>query len=58
MVKTEMRGNLKVHSLVNMVNESEVPSQADQFLPGHQINMQSCIILMEDCMFSHITFFR
>ena len=53
-----MRGNLKVHSLVNMVNESEVPSQADQFLPGHQINMQSCIILMEDCMFSHITFFR
>ena len=44
-----MRGNLKVHSLVNMVNESEVPSQADQFLPGHQRNTEFYITLMEDC---------
>ena len=28
MVKTEIHGNPKVHSLVNTVNESELPSQA------------------------------
>ena len=38
--------------LVNMVDESELPSQAEQLLSGHQRNMWSCVILVEDNVFS------
>ena len=39
--------HLKVQCLVGMADESELPSKA-----GHQSNMGSCIILMEDYAFS------
>ena len=37
--------------LVNMADESELPGQAVTVLPGHQRNMRSCVILMEDYAF-------
>ena len=41
-----------VQCLVNMADESELPSQPKKFLSGHQRNMQFCIILVEDFAFS------
>ena len=35
--------------LVNSADESELPSQPDQFLPGHQRNTEFYVTLMEDC---------
>ena len=42
----------EVVCLVDTADESELPSQAVTFLPGHQKNMCACIILMEDYAFS------
>ena len=39
--------------LVNMADESELPSQAITVLLGHQRIMQSCVILIEDYTFFH-----
>ena len=41
-VKTKTNGNLKVQCLLNMADESELPSQAAAVLPGDQI----CVILV------------
>ena len=40
-VKAKINGILKVQYLVNMADESELPSQAVTVLPGHQRNMWS-----------------
>ena len=43
-----------VQCLVNMADESKLPSQPEQFLSGHQRNMWSCVILVEDFVFSRL----
>ena len=37
--------------LVNMVDESELPSQTVAVFPGHQRNLWSCIVLRKDYVF-------
>ena len=51
-VKTKINGNPKLQCLVNMVDESELPSQAVTVIAWSSWNMQSCVILMEVYGFS------
>lgn len=48
-VKAKVNGNLMVQCLVNMANESELPSQAVTVFPlGHQRNVLCCVLPVED----------
>ena len=50
--RTEIHRNLQVQCIVNTVDESELPSQPITVFAWSSKNMQSCIILVEDYVFS------